>query len=447
MQATHTIVVDGRATRRLLRTFTLTQGHLRKRFERTRVVIGTDAACDLVVAGEGASRRHCELEATPEGYRIRDLDSTNGTQVNGLRVFDALLPPRATISLGPDGQNTSKIDFSLEDDEVEVPASPSPSLQGLVGASLAMRELYALIERLAPSDATVLIQGETGSGKERVAEAIHRTSARAQQPCVVFDCGAVAENLIESQLFGHERGAFTGADRRHRGCFAQAEGGTLFLDEIGELPLALQPKLLRVLESKTYKPLGAQAVERADVRIVAATHRPMRDEVRAKRFREDLYYRLSVITLEVPPLRARREDIPLLVERFLGDLCASRAHAARHLQRIDDSTWGRLTAHAWPGNVRELRNLVERACVLAPPDGPLDLRPGASGEVQAVPTAATAVDLALPFGPHKAALVAAFEQAYLRGQLERHGGNYSRAAAASELDRMYFKRMLQKYEG
>jgi DNA-binding NtrC family response regulator len=235
----------------------------------------------------------------------------------------------------------------------------------IVGSSPVMLSVFEQIRKVAPTESAVLITGESGTGKELVARAIHRNSRRAAGPFVQVNCGALAEGVLESELFGHEKGAFTGAVRRRKGRFELAQGGTLLLDEVGEVPPSTQVKLLRVLQEKTYERVGGEETLRADVRIVAATNRDLRKEVESGGFREDLYYRLHVIPIEMPPLRDRPEDIPLLADFFLARLCRERGHAPVALTPGAKSVLG---SYAWPGNVRELENVMERALVLA--DGP-----------------------------------------------------------------------------
>ena len=248
--------------------------------------------------------------------------------------------------------------FEVTSEGAEVVLSGKRAFGGLIGSSPSMREIFSLLERVAPTDFTVLIEGESGTGKELVAEAIHASSARAEGPLVVVDCSAIARDLIASELFGHTKGAFTGAAGARKGAFEAARGGTLFLDELGELPLDLQPKLLRALESREVKPVGANDTIKTDVRIVAATNRTLAHEVRAGSFREDLYYRFAVIRVALPPLRERPEDIEPLVEHFLR---GARKLTGRESVEISYKTMDKLKRHKWPGNVRELKNFVERA--------------------------------------------------------------------------------------
>jgi DNA-binding NtrC family response regulator len=300
-----------------------------------------------------------------------------------------------------------------------------------------MRQMFRLLSDVAATDATVLLEGQTGTGKELLAEEIHRHSQRRDQPFVVFDCGAVPKELIESALFGHVRGAFTGAVVDRRGAFAEAEGGTLFLDEIGELAPEMQPSLLRAIDRRMIRPVGGAGYQSVSVRVVAATNRDLRAEVAARRFREDLYYRIAVIRISVPPLRERPADIPLLIERFVAEFAGHR-----HLQ-VRPEDLQRLARHAWPGNVRELRNLIERACALSRGET-LDL--GDFFGDRATPAPSTeGVPYHLPFKEAKAHVVEYFERKYLQVLLERHAGNLSAAARAADVDRKHLRELLRKH--
>jgi DNA-binding NtrC family response regulator len=312
----------------------------------------------------------------------------------------------------------------------------------MVGRSVVMRELFARLAAVAPTDATVLVTGETGTGKELVAEALHEHSARKGGPFVVLDCGAIPANLMESEAFGHERGAFTGATAAHAGAFERADGGTLFLDEIGELPLEMQPKLLRALERKEIRRVGGAKTLQVNIRVVAATNRDLAVEVNKGRFREDLYYRLAVAHLAVPPLRERREDIPLLVEHILGSLPEGRERGPR------PETVELMKRHEWPGNVRELRNVIERAVLFRQPlrepsviglPAPAGAREGAGAAELRVP-----VDPKVPFKVAKQDMIDEFERRYVRALLEQHGGNISAAARAAGIDRMSIHKMLTR---
>ena len=312
-------------------------------------------------------------------------------------------------------------------------AGGSAGLAGMLGKSKAMREVFNLVERLAPSNATVLVTGESGAGKEGVARALHQLSARSAGPFVDVNAGSLPAGLFEAELFGAKKGAYTGADLTREGLFQAAHNGTLFLDEVGEVPLESQAKLLRVLENHEVKMVGDTKGRRVDVRVVAATNRDLAAEVKAGRFRGDLYFRLSVLPLRVPPLREHMDDLPLLAEAFLD-----RFASAGKRKRLTAGATKRLLAHAWPGNVRELRNVLERAALLAKGDeiAPEDLYLDADGSAP------------LPLGPFmqaKRATVEAFEKDYLRRALEECGGNVSKAASLSGLDRSNFQKAMKKY--
>jgi len=419
--------------------------------------IGSREGNDLQIGDSTVSRFHLEIVATPAGYLVRDLGSTNGTWIDGLRVVEAYLRSPCTLRIGG-----AEVSFEALADEATIPTSAHEQFGRVIGRSAAMREVFSVLERAAASDVTILLEGESGTGKELVAEAVHRMSPRAEQGYVIFDCAATPASLIESTLFGHEKGSFTGAEARHVGLFEEADGGTIFLDEIGELPLEQQPKLLRVLERREVRRVGGTTTQKVDVRVVAATNRDLAREVNRGAFREDLYYRLAVIRVVLPPLRDRPEDIPLLVERFVRDsLSRDAARADQALAGISEENWQRLLKHPWPGNVRELRNFIERTVALSRPGGSLDTEafptrtPATSSPPPPAPTgtpgtpldgdALPAVDLDRPFIDGKADVLAAFEKSYLTSILDRHAGNISRAAAAAGLDRMYFKRLLKKY--
>jgi DNA-binding NtrC family response regulator len=397
-----------------------------KEFSQSVVRIGTHRSCDLVLSDRRVSRFQCEVSLEQSGYRVRDLDSTNGTFVAGLRVADAFVPPGSKIRVGQSELYLVPLGSSVAVDLEEV-----DRFHGLVGGSVAMRRLYAAIHKLAATDSTVLVSGETGTGKELVAEALHDGSRRRGGPLVVIDCGAVPGQLFEDELFGHERGAFTGASVATAGAFERAHGGTLFLDEIGELPLALQPKLLRAVESRRVRRIGGSQEIACDVRLIAATNRDLPVEVNRRSFRSDLYYRLAVAHLEVPPLRARREDIPALVEHFQSLLpeSARRPLPAELIERF--------ARHDWPGNVRELRNAVESAS-LAPSAPALEDRPS---EPDRLPEF---VDPDLPFREARRRLEDAFERRYLGALLERHDWNVSAVSRAARVDRMTIYKMLTR---
>ena len=424
--------------RRRMRAYVLRGGpeRVQIKVKAPRFRIGAHQGNDLVIDHATVSRFHLEILADEQGYRVRDLGSTNGTFIDGIRVCDAYLPQQAMLRLGE-----VSLSFALTAEEEELPTSAREDFFGVVGRSPAMRELFAMLERAAPTDATVLVEGESGTGKERVAAAVHQASHRAAGPFVVLDCAAVPANLMESELMGHERGAFTGADSRKNGRAREASGGTLFLDEIGELPLEMQPKLLRVLESKQVRRLGGTTTETVDFRLVAATNRDLAREVNRGAFREDLYYRLAVVQVKVPALRERPEDLRLLVRHFVDLFLEDPRRAQEILRGISEENWRRLEGLPWSGNVRELRNFIERTLILS--GGPINSE--YIPDRQQPAASAASIDLDRPFSQHKAAVIAAFEQAYLKGQLALHDNNVSAAARASGMDRMNFKRLLRKY--
>src|SRR5688500_15905205 len=281
-------------------------------FDKEEIRIGSMEDNDVVLGDDTVSRYHCRITQEDNGYVLFDQRSTNGTFINRVRIREAFLKPNSIVSVGQ-----SQLRFNAREEEVEIVPSRSDRCAGLIGGNARMREIYSIIEKIAPTATTVVIDGETGTGKEVVAQAIHSLSPRSRNDLVVFDCGAVPPNLIESELFGHEKGSFTGAVMTRQGLFEQADGGTLFLDELGELPIDLQPKLLRALEQREVRRVGSTKAAKVDVRIIAATNRNLEEEVRAGRFRQDLYYRLSVVKLHLPALRERADDIPLLVNHFL----------------------------------------------------------------------------------------------------------------------------------
>ena len=321
------------------------KGTTAKLGETTR--IGKAPDNDLVLPDDTVSRHHCELVRTDAGVRVKDLGSTNGTKVQGARITEAVVQPGTVLKVG-------EVEVALRPAvrNVEVLPSDKTWFGAAIGKSLAMRTIFGVLERIAKTDATVLLEGETGTGKDVLARAIWTESSRPQGPFIVVDCGAVSYSLIESELFGHERGAFTGAVAARQGAFEMAEGGTVFLDEIGELPLDVQPKMLRVLETKEFRRVGGNRTVKSNVRLVAATKRNLLREVQAGKFREDLYFRLAVVPITVPSLRARRDDIPMLVEHILK--------ASGGGLEVTDETMQGLVAHDWPGNVRELRNVLGR---------------------------------------------------------------------------------------
>ncbi len=396
------------------------------------VRVGAHPSNDLVVDDPLVSRFHFRLRRGKTVWQLTDLGSLNGTRVSGVPVRDADLLPGCRIEIGD-----SIVTVREQPSTTSVPLHFAANLGGLFGTSVVMRRLFALLERVAQSEASVLVEGESGTGKELVATEIVKRGPRADRPLVIVDCASISPSLIESRLFGHTRGAFTGADRDRAGAFEEANGGTVFLDEIGELPLEMQPKLLRVLEAREVTRLGEVRPRPVDVRIVAATNRKLEREVNHGRFRDDLYFRLSVVTLRIPPLRERLEDLPTLVPAVLDELGASASASL-----FTPEVMGRFAEYDWPGNVRELRNAVERAVVLRTVD---DLQADASPESLPDGGAGLRVDLDVPFGQAKERLVAEFERQYITALLAWSGGNISRAARRASMDRMNLHRLAQRY--
>jgi DNA-binding NtrC family response regulator len=424
--------------------------------------VGKSDEMDLALKEETVSRVHFEIARDAKGYLLRDLRSTNGTYLDGAEIKEAYLRAGSVISAG-----AAQIKFQPYEERIEILPSDKEQLGELVGKSTRMREIYGLIERIAPTDATVLLEGETGTGKDLVARTLHSLSRRRGGPFIVVDCGAVTGSLIESELFGHEKGSFTGAANTRQGAFELANGGTVFLDELGELSLDLQPKLLRVLEQRELRRVGGSKTMKIDIRVVAATKKDLKSEVEKGKFREDLYFRLSVVPITMPSLRARREDIPLLVAQFLAKLPGGEAEGgAGEPLRVDDATMGALMAHDWPGNIRELRNVLERA--LAMGADPRRLIAPLGDRRIAVPTAQfPSVGAAgssgvfdggadggfgafefrpdQPFRDQKERWSDEFERRYLTWLLGRADGNISKAARDADMDRKYLHKLLKKH--
>jgi DNA-binding NtrC family response regulator len=398
----------------------------------SRVLVGQSPACDLRLSDRHVSRRHIAIETTPQGLRVADLESTNGTFVNGLAVFDARLCGGETIRIG---ETVLFVEPASQTVATTAPA-PAPTAMRfgrLVGASPQMRRLYPLCERLAASEVPVVIEGETGTGKELLAESIHEEGPRANAPFVVFDCTTVPPNLLESALFGHERGAFTGAVTQRRGVFEVAHGGTLLIDEIGELDVALQSKLLRAIERGEVQRVGGSKFMKVDVRLLAATRRDLDREVQAGRFRDDLFYRLAVARIELPALRRRTGDVAVLTRWFWQQLGGPADVPADVLVRFEE--------YSWPGNVRELHNAVARRVALGELASGEPLGVGLAprdAAAHAGDTIGDVVAMDLPLVTARQRVVDEFERRYIERVLARHGGNVVRAAAASGIARRYF---------
>ena len=448
----HTLLIagnqDGNSIRVRTTKLLIISGPLQgKEFVVNREIfsIGSGKQNDLTLDDSTISKRHCEVTVDEDGrYRIRDLDSTNGTFVQGVRVTTAFLHPGAEFQIGK-----THIIFCPLQESREIPLSSSEAFGSMLGRSTAMRRIFHLAETYAPTDATVMITGETGTGKEIMAEEIHKHSRRAHKPYIVIDCAAMAKDLIESELFGHVKGAFTGANSDRLGAFENADGGTVFLDEIGDLSPELQPKLLRVLEKREIRRVGSNTVRKINVRIICATNRRLDEEVNAGRFREDLYYRLSVVQIELPPLRRRKEDIPMLAKLFLKQLHGP--DAMRQVARFDE-TMELLKRHDWPGNVRELRNLIEVAFYAAP--RPVDLSAflglghfmPATFKDEEEPAERHPFLADKPFKDAKNALIEDFERDYIKDLLSRNDGNISKSAREAGIERAYLQRLIRKYE-
>jgi two-component system, NtrC family, response regulator GlrR len=396
-----------------------------------RCSIGFHPSNDLVIEDATVSRFHCEVRIGEEGARVRDLDSRNGTILDGVRIVEGHLRAGSLVKLGRVG-----VRFEYSSESNKLPVSSDTNFGGLYGTSVAMRTSFALLERAAQSDVTVLLEGETGTGKGVAAEAIHGASGRRNGPFLVVDCGAIPANLLESELFGHEKGSFTGAVGRRIGAFEEASGGTIFLDEIGELTQDLQPKLLRVLESKEFRRVGANGMNKTDVRVVAATNRDLRAEVNAGRFRSDLYFRLAVVKVTIPALRERPDDLPITVDQILRTLGADDAQSSA---LRTPEFYNALSRSAWPGNVRELRNYLERCLVFQ------DALPVAGEAPRGGAMSTAGIDPKLPYAEARRRALDGFERGYAEALLREHNGKVSAAAAAAGMDRVYLYRLLRRH--
>ncbi len=424
-----------------------------------RTLIGSAPGVGIVINDPAVSRLHVEVELRGDGLWARDLGSRNGTFLEGIQIAGAKVPQGGRLRIGG-----TDITIVYREERRPVEMWPESRFGRLIGGSAPMRELFATLSRVAPMDAAVLIHGETGTGKELIARAIHDASARAAKPFVVVDCAALPENLLDAELFGHTKGAFTGAIGSRAGAVEVADGGTVFLDEIGDLPLAMQPKLLRVLESRTVRRVGEAIHRPVDVRFVSATHRDLLTMVNAGEFREDLYFRLAVLPVTVPPLRNRREDIEALVHEFWAEGGGSG--------RVSPDMMRELSSRTWRGNVRELRNFVERARALGAAEA-LALTPTSPTERGSdAPTGSSpagdrssarmiaAAPAALPpppahekpglflqsFKDFREAWIDEGEREYLRRLLVRHQRNVAAAAKEAEVDRTYVYRLIRKHD-
>ncbi len=396
------------------------------------IVVGKGESCDLRLRDKMISRRHVQLRAEQKGVRVVDLDSLNGTEFAGAQIRELVLQQDAVLSIGE-----TSLAVRLLSEPLDLDLSSSNEFGEAIAQSSAMRHVFALLERAAESDVTVLLEGDSGTGKDVLARAIHQQSARSDEPFVVLDCGAIPENLVESELFGHEKGAFSGAIANRMGAFEQAHGGTLFLDEIGELPLTSQPKLLRALESRSFRRVGGAETINVDVRLVAATNRRLREAVRRKEFRDDLFYRIAVVHVLVPRLRDRPDDIAPLAELFLR-----RATGQQQIQLPAELT-RLLVAYSWPGNARELRNVVERFATFERTDAKI-LFSHRSEPPPDIGDAPFAAYEELPYHDAKQRLMEAFHLAILPQAVEQAGGSVPQAAKQLGIPKASLYRMLQQ---
>jgi DNA-binding NtrC family response regulator len=395
---------------------------------------GRHATNDLVLNDPRVSGVHLELRRVGDKVHVRDAGSTNGTWLGPHRVTEIEIAAGGELTVG---DTTLRLDI----DDAASPAAQSPqgSFGELVGNSTAMRELFATLERIAPKNLSVLLQGETGTGKEEIARAVHAKSPRASKAFIVIDTTSLPENMAESLLFGHEKGAFPGAVERRVGFFEAAAGGTVFIDEIGELTAALQSKLLRLLERQEITRVGGNTPEKVDVRVIAATNRDLRHDIDAGRFREDLYFRLAQVRALVPALRDRPEDIPVIAQKLLSSMDRPNpimiaADALTHLQ-----------SQPWPGNVRELANVLARAAALA--QGDIIKRSDVASEgvgFRGTRAERAALDLSGTFSQAKERAIERFESVYLSALMKRSGGNLSLASREADLARHHLRDLLKK---
>ena len=397
------------------------------------LTVGSAPGNDLVLTDTSVSGYHLELASRADGVSVTDLGSTNGTRLGKTKLQRATVPIGTLLKLG-------RTQIRISDGEgAVVPLHEGDSLQEMIGDTRVMRRFMAQIARAATSNVPTLLMGESGTGKEVAARAIHRLGNRSDAPFITVDCGAFSPNLVASELFGHERGAFTGADRRHIGAFERANTGTIFLDEVGEIPLELQPQLLGALERQRFRRLGGQSEISVDVQVVSATNRDLREEVNTGTFRLDLYYRLAVVVLRIPALRERMHDIPLLVDHFLT-VCG---HDGPSEEIVPPEVMASLVKHRWPGNVRELRNWVEATLAMGEA-GELGFM---GGGIEGLTTNSDVDEatMELPYKDARSTVLHHFEEKYLRRLLEQCKDNVSHAARHARMDRSYLIKLLQRH--
>lgn len=395
------------------------------------VVVGREAGVQIMMDDPEVSALHCELRGVNEGILVRDLGSTNGTFIGALRIREVVVTTPVEILVGG-----SRIAIEPKSDKHKVELGFSEKFGSLVGSSPKMRRVFSVLEKVSATPLSVLILGETGTGKEGVAKEIHEASDRKGKPFVVVDCGSIPPTLAESLLFGHEKGSFTGANERRKGALQEAHGGTLFLDELGELPIDLQPKLLRALSEKQIKRVGGSSFEPIDVRVLAATRRDLGAEMNAGRFRSDLFFRIAQVRVELPPLRERAGDLPTLIE----DIC-KRVGKPEHSAAVISWVESHMGSHDWPGNVRELVNVASVAATLADSPGAIDDVLTLTRE----PTESPRGEAATAFSEAKRASTAAFEREYFTSLSKRASGNVSEMARQSGMERHHVRAYLRKY--
>ncbi len=428
-------------------------------FDKPTVRIGKDPLNDLVLNDPSVSRQHCELRMQNGHYKLIDLGSTNGTFLDDLKVGEIFLGHGTVFRAGQ-----TLVRFRVEVEKEPITRTDATRYGDIIGRSAGLRDVFAIMDKVAPSELSVVIEGETGSGKELIARALHENSRRADRPLVVFDCSAFPATLLESELFGHEKGAFSGASYQHKGVFERADGGTIFFDELAEMDVEFQPKFLRVLETGEFRRVGGERTIRVDVRVVAATNRNLDEMIVDGGFRRDLFYRLAKVRFKLPPLRERHEDIELLVDFFLDLLAPSLGERAI----MTPDGMQALREYSWPGNIRELRNVIERAATMCGgrisgdylrrelglteavrplgPAAPPHHSPGGTHAVLTAPIIGLDGDAAVPLREAKDQLVSDFEKQYLEHLLGKHKMNISAAAREAQVDRRHFYRLLKKYD-
>ena len=398
------------------------------------IVVGRTEGADVQLHDHEVSGVHCELRAITEGIAVRDLGSTNGTFVGSVRIRDAVITGKAELTVG-----NTRLTIEPSGNKQRVELGYNDRFGSIVGASPKMRRVFSVLEKISATPLSVLVLGETGTGKEGVARAIHDASPRKDKPFVVVDCGSIPATLAESILFGHEKGSFTGANERRDGALAEANGGTLFLDELGELPVDLQPKLLRALSERQVRRIGGTQFDSIDVRIIAATRRDLGSEMNAGRFRSDLFFRIAQVRVELPPLRERLADVSMLIE----DIC-TRVHQAWAAPVVQDWIERRMASHDWPGNVRELVNVVSVAATLAEnPDAIDDVLLLARDEQPSQSMQSS--QPATAFSDAKRQAIVAFERSYFGELARRAKGNVSEMARQSGMERHHVRAYLRKY--